>query len=568
MADPSTEPLFRHPYLAAARKGSSARAAPRRYGTRVLVASLLAAGATGAWAQQEPPVVVDRTGADQVRAGQRFQYQLEVRNQSDVPVKDVHVDEFVPPSGNQQQQQQGGGQAGQQGQQQGQQQTSQQGQQQTSQQGQQQANQQGQQQGQQSQRKSSQQGEQDGEYGVNRTIPFLAPGQSQTITVSGVARREGTLRSCVAVDYTPATCADIQVVKPDISLSCDMTRPDADLSEPDVYKGQDLGANTFYACDTVTLTCNVRNEGSGATKATKLDFDLPDGLQAADNGKQQTQIDPIDPQESQQVTLKLKAKQPGEYRLQPTLSTDRGDMTAQPISVRVIQPQLQLALQAPDKGYLDRPMSYTVNVRNPGDVTVPNTRLTIDPPEGLENLSFSSENGTEDEGSFSIGALRPGQSRSVSVTGNAVDPGTANLRASASGYCAESQEKTAQVQLQGVPALVLVAYDERDPVAVGNRTSYDIKVRNQGTAPADKVKLSGKLGDQLGFVEGNGRTKVTGSGTSFNLAPIEQLKPGETAAWNITVEGKNAGYSQLDLELTSSATKRTMTDQEPTRVIQ
>lgn len=579
-----------HSARSSASSGQGARASARarqqgRWAARGAIGRILGAvfllGTASAVAQEAAPVVVDREGAQQVRAGERFEYQLKIRNQSDVPVKDVRVNEFVPPTQEQQDQrrqqaqrqqgQQNQGQQGQGQQAQGQQAQGQQGQ------GQQAHGQQGQgQQAQRSQQAQGQQGEGDqqaqgqqgeqkrqGEYGVSRTIPYLAPGDSETITVSGVARQEGELRSCMTVEYVPATCTSIQVVKPDISLSCDMQRP-----QGDIYQQSDLAANAFYACDEATIICRVNNEGSGATKPAELRFDLPSGLKPAEGEQASMQVDSIEPGGSSEASLRLAAEQGGEYQVQPTLSTDTGEMTAEPISVRVLDPQLELAVQAPSEDYLTRPVSYTVNLRNPGDVAVPRTRLSIGAPEQLENVSVSSENAVGADGSFDIGMLRPGDSRSIEVTGDAIEPGEAVLRASAQGYCVAVQERTAKVQLKGVPALMLVAYDERDPIAVGNKTVYDIKVRNQGTAAADNVQLSGRLAEQLQFVEGSGQTKITGSGSSFQLEPVKTLEPGQSAAWTVTVKAESEGYGRLDLDMKSSATKGSITEQEPTRVIQ
>jgi len=542
-----------------------------------VLATVLLAGTASAVAQEGAPVVVEREGAAQVRAGERFEYQLKIRNQSEVPVKDVKIDEFVPPTqgqqaqGQQEQQDQDeqDQQQAQSQQDQKQAQTQQDQQQAQGQQDQQQAqDEQGQQQaqgrqGQQTKGQQKQKQQRRGEYGISRTIPYLAPGDSETITVSGVARKEGELRSCIAVEYVPATCTGIEVVKPDISLSCDMQRP-----EGEIYQQQDLAANAFYACDQVTITCRVKNEGSGATRPAELSFALPSGLKPAGDGEATMQVDSIEPGESSEATIQLAAQQGGEYELQPSLSTDEGEMTAEPLMVRVLDPQLELAVQAPSEDYLNRPVSYTVNLRNPGDVPVPRTRLSIDSPAKLENVSVSSEDRASDDGSYDIGMLRPGDSRSIQVTGDATEAGEATLSATAEGYCVQAKEKMAKVQLKGVPALVLVAYDNRDPVAVGNETVYDIKVRNQGSAAADNIELEGKLGQQLTFVEGSGQTKVTGSGTSFQLAPVKKLEPGQSAAWTVTVKGESEGYGRLDLDMKSSATKRSVTEQEPTRVIQ
>jgi uncharacterized repeat protein (TIGR01451 family) len=116
--------------------------------------------------------------------------------------------------------------------------------------------------------------------------------------------------------------------------------------------------------------------------------------------------------------------------------------------------------------------------------------------------------------------------------------------------------------------LVLIAYDQNDPVVVGNETTYDIKVKNQGSGVANEVNISGQLGDQFAFIEGTGDSEVTNDGTSFNFAPIASLEPGQTVSWTISAKAENAGYARLNLDMNSTATKRSISEQEPTRVIE
>lgn len=451
---------------------------------------------------QDAAVLVERDGEQTVRAGERFEYKVNVRNQANVPVKDVKITEFSAD-----------GKAG---------------------------------------------GE--GEEGkLAAELDHLAAGESKTFTVSGIARKEGTIQSCLAVDYSPAACTEIEVVKPDISLACEMNQPQ--MSVP-----QQSDAAMFYACEPVEVTCRVTNEGSGKTRASTLKLNVPDGLVLAE-GKTDTSIPSIAPGDTKEFTFRLNAENPNDYSLTPTLQTDQGTAEAREITFEVVKPSLELALQSPNQEFVSRPVAYSVHLRNTGDVPVPNARLNIETPDALENVSISSE--TAGEGSnYDFGTLDPGATRVINVQGDAVEAGTASLSATASGYCVTDMNKTAEVPLKGVPALVLIAFDEVDPVSVGEETRYNIKVKNQGTAPADNVAITGSLGDQLEFVSGSGDSNVSGQGSSLTLAPVSQLMPGESAAWTVTAKGTSAGYGRMDLNMKSTATKREISEQEPTRVIQ
>jgi uncharacterized repeat protein (TIGR01451 family) len=451
-------------------------------------------------------VVLEREKVDQVRAGERFEYKVTITNEADTPVKDIKINEFVTT-----------GEPGGEG--------------------------------------------EDGK--LSTTVPYLEAGESKTFDISGIARKEGKLQSCLGVTYTPATCAEIDVVKPDISLACDMAEPNTPVPNAG-------DSNLFYACEPAVVTCTVTNEGSGASQESELMLNLPSDL-SLEEGEATTTIGSIDPGAEEQYTFRINANNAGDYTLTPSLNTSQGTAEAQTINLGVVQPNLELAVQAPDQEFVSRPVAFAVHLRNIGDVAVTDAKLAIDSPDTLENLSISSEAGVDEEGVFEFETLAPGAMRTINIQGDAVEAGEASLVAKASGYCMTDiadLERTAAVKLEGVPALVLIAYDQNDPVAVGNETSYDIKVKNQGTGVANEVSITGELGEQFTFVEGTGDSTVTGSGTSFNFEPISKLEPGETVSWTISAQAQNAGYARLNLDMNSTATKRSITEQEPTRVIE
>lgn len=584
----------------------------------LLPALLITFGAAPA-AQAQSPLVVERDGADTVRAGERYEYELTVTNQSDVPLRDVTIKEFTVSdatekagqqssgqrqSGRQSDQQQSNAQNDQQRQhrqpqterqrqqqlseerQRSQEQSSQQGSPQNASESYQvigneqqslgsdtrtnQAQQSSRNQGQQSSRQQS--GSQQAQSResmqspgdmLSERIPFLREGESRTLTVSGIARQEGVLRSCMAIDYQPAVCSEIEVVKPDISLACEMEQPQQQVTMTGDAQ-QDIA--TFYACETVNVGCTVTNEGSGRTRQSTLVLGSPDSLRL-EQGEAETTVRGIDPGDSEEFNFTLASTEAGRVQLTPMLETEEGTAEARPIEFQVVQPQLEVAVQAPSEEYVSRPVNYTVHIRNTGDVAIPRAQLMLELPEALENISVSSEVQQNGSDEFNFEMLEPGASRMINIQGDAVEPGEAELVARASGYCVEDIERTASVPVQGVPALVLVAYDERDPVTVGENTVYDIKVKNQGTASADNIEITARLGDQFEFVEGSGDSEVQGDGTSVQFAAINELPPGETVSWTVRAKANEAGYARLNLELDSTATRRSITEQEPTRII-
>jgi hypothetical protein len=89
---------------------------------------------------------------------------------------------------------------------------------------------------------------------------------AKTIDVTGVAKAEGTVDTCIAVDYKPTLCAVTQVVNPIIQLTKEAPA-DVDL------------------CEGIRYRYVISNVGTGTEKDLTIEDALPEGL-ATDDGKQ------------------------------------------------------------------------------------------------------------------------------------------------------------------------------------------------------------------------------------------------------------------------------------------
>lgn len=417
------------------------------------------------------------------------------------------------------------------------------------QQGQQTQGQQSQQQGQQAQQQD-QQSQPGGQPTTQPTqqqlvrwqIGELGPRASQTIEVTAVARQTGELAACLAATAEPAMCSVLNVINPQLQLT---------LQAP----------NQTYRCDPVTLRYTLTNTGTGPARNVVIQHPLPDGLTTAE-GQNQVSINVGELPANQPKTfdLQLKATRTGDFKIDPVAKSEGDQARAQAATIAVRESQLAVQVQGPEWQYVNQPTTYNVRVENTGEVPAREVRLLLDAP-GL----------AQDARDRKIGTLEPGQTREVPITLHAGGPDQPlKLVARAEALCSAKMDKAqgvATTEVRGVPALRLEMVDNTDPVQVGQNTIYTITVKNQGSAPAKNVQISGNLPQQLKFVSGQGVTNVNAEGQKLNIDPLDQLAPGDAVSWQIQARADQPANALMRIELKSESLPQPVPEAEPTRLI-
>lgn len=389
-----------------------------------------------------------------------------------------------------------------------------------------------------------------GRRAVGQAIGRLNPGESRAVTFQGIGRSEGTLQRCLTVDYRPAWCATVQVVKPNLAIAQRLTQP----------RG--------YICDDFAVHYRVTNPGSGATEPVHLRVQLPDGLVTAEGAAAaDVELGPIGPGESVEKQIALAAARPGEFEIYAVAETADLQVESQRATLFIAQPEIALRADGPKQAYLNRPVNYTVSLRNTGDVAAHNAAVKIALPDGARNVVATNQAYDPAEGVVQIGSLDPGDTYQLTVSYDAADKGEMEAHFAARAYCAEEQETTLATTIRGIPAVQLEMIDMADPFAVGEMSAYEVRVKNEGSAPDLGIQLTGKLPETLEFVSGGGATDVAGDGRSINFGKLDQLAPGETAVWRLRVRGDQPGKSNFTVELTTDTNRRPVIEQEPTTII-
>ena len=507
---------------------SAAADAPRSANKDRPASSMMLQGPTG-----RDVLEITRTPPAQARAGQEVNYTVTVKNVSDAPVQNVTVKEtftggFEVTSARQKGQTEGDEQA-----------------------------------------RNRQAGPQRKAAGKNnaqfsKNLGTLQPGKSQTIQVTGVAPEEGNVRSCLSADFQPTLCTAFNVVKPNLKLTRRVI----------VEADNELAGmkNAAYQCDTVAVRYTVKNTGSGESRDVTLTDELPNGLVTQDGAntvEKNLGTVAAGATATHEVQLKLAEgrRSGGRFTLSPAKAKSESD-TARAgrdnAPLRILKPELKIMIEGPQKQYIDRPVDYTVTVKNPSEDPALDTRVTVRTPQNADRFNIESQNASGN--TVNVGRLNGGESVQFKISMAATEPTNLSAIVKAQAYCVDAVEKTVETQVEGIAAILLEVVDRVDPVPVGENTTYEIYVKNQGSAADDNVELTATLPDAVEFVEASGDSQVTADGNTVRFQKIPTVAPGDVLSWEVTVKAKSVEKVRFRIELTSEANKRPVFELEPTNL--
>lgn len=483
-------------------------------------------------------IVLEREGLQQVRVGQSYDYTLTVTNDSKYPVMDVTIKEILTdniavdgskllPGQGQESTKQAENKEGEQSKAQ-----TQPGQDQKSQMNT----------GPQKQKDENQ-----------WTIETLMPGESRKIEVSGIAQKLGNANSCLVVDFKPSLCNEFQVVKPELEF------------ERSIVDAEGNPIERAFACDEVYFVYKLTNTGTGTTEKATIKEDLPDTFKSGNNNKDiKLTVEKLDKGKSAESRVAVSAENAARYQGRATATAGQLEANSNTGSIVIMKPELEVSIDGPEEEYLGRPLQYHIRVENTSDAPALDTVVTIESDENLDNMSVSRQKIKREGNQFMIGDLEAGESKEFAVTLDAQEPGEVTNTVIAKAYCTEEKSEKVTTNVAGIPAIRVEVIDLSDPVKVGETTTYEIRVKNQGSAEDLNIAISGKLPKEMEFVSGDGDTKITGKEQQVQFDKVDSLPPGEVVSWNVKAKANKAAKTRFRLELTSDANPKPIIEMEPT----
>ena len=375
----------------------------------------------------------------------------------------------------------------------------------------------------------------------------LEPGETVVIKVRGQSDEEGVVTTCGWASYDPLLCEQVKVLKAALQLS--KTAPEEVL-----------------ICDKIPMTLTVKNTGSSVLTGVQVVDTLPAGL-TAENGNQTVTYDigTLQPGESREVTLVAHAGQPGEYVNKAKVTTAQGVEAEASAKTVVRQPVLQLSCETPKMRYAGRPTEVKLTVCNKGDAPAANTVVTLPVPAGVQ-VAAASANAQVGTGQvvWNLGTLAPDECKTVQANRVQAQPGTLQVTATATGTCAGQVSTACQTEIAGIPAILLEVVDLEDPIEVGKNVTYEIRITNQGSAPATNVRITCQLEEAQQFVSVSGIQIAQRQDRTIVMEPIPSIEPKQTYTFRVTVKALKAANVRFHVRMISDQLKRPVEETEST----
>lgn len=325
------------------------------------------------------------------------------------------------------------------------------------------------------------------------------------------------------------------------------------------------GPMEVLSCDPIQYVITVSNIGDGVARNVVIEEDLAQGLNIVNGlAPQFFRLGDLQPGQAREVSFTVESEGSGAY-VNQVMARAEGDVIAQDqLTTIVRQPRLTITKFGPDERYVGKSADYEITVTNVGDTIAYNTLITDSVPAGMSFVNANS-GGTYANGqiAWTIPQLNPGESTTVRHSLKAFGQGTARATAWARATCAEASALST-TQVNNATGLALEVVDLEDPIEVGDETTYEIRVTNQGLAEATNIMIACELPNGQSLVTTTGPTNAKNNNGAIDFAPLPSLAPGRHATYRVVVKSNAKGDVRFRTVMTSDQLGENVTETEST----
>jgi uncharacterized repeat protein (TIGR01451 family) len=382
------------------------------------------------------------------------------------------------------------------------------------------------------------------------TLGTIRPGEEAKVEMQLMPTAEGEIGSVATVHFGADASARTVATRP--QLVVESTAP----------KRVMIG-------DQATLSITISNPGTGVATGIVLEEHIPPGLQHPAGSELEYQVGDLKPGESRKLDLPLVAHRPG---LATNLLSARGDgnlRVENKCDLEVVAPLLDVAVGGPKRRYLERQAKYELSVSNAGTAAARGVELIASLPPGLKFVSANNAGYYEESTRtvrWRLEELPANETGSVELVTLPVEPGQHALRLRGTAQKGLIAEKEQPVLVEGIAAILFQVADSVDPIGIGNETTYEVHVVNQGSKAAANVRLAIDLPPELKPMAAEGPTRYGVTGNRVDFEPLSQLAPKAETTYRLRVKAVRPGDLRARFQLLTDDMQLPVTKEESTRV--
>ena len=387
--------------------------------------------------------------------------------------------------------------------------------------------------------------------GLNWEIGTLAPGQEKRIRYQLKPTKPGEIGSVAQVVFATQASMRTVVTKPVLSIEHD--------TSPKVLMG-----------DNFVFDVIVENQGDGAATDVIISEEVPAQLEYQAGFRQlEYEVGTLLPGQKKKLRLALRAGKVGKFRNVMFASGKGGLEAKHALDLEVVAPEINVKCEGPNKRFLQRKALHQFTIENRGTAKATNVGLVARLPSGLRYVSADNR-GRYDSQSHAVywkmPELTQGVAGTVEITTIPVSVGQQNIKFEAEADLKLFSSTDHPLVVEHLVDIFFDIDDAIDPIEVGSKTSYRMRVLNQGTKAAGNVQLQVDFPPGLlpESVDGNLRHQIKGQRVIFE--PISSLPPGQEVTMSINATGKSPGDHRVVANIRADGREVAFSKEDTTRV--
>lgn len=377
---------------------------------------------------------------------------------------------------------------------------------------------------------------------------YMADGEIEHILIKVRATGAGDQANCFTAHAVPKECVSTWVGQAELQIEKSGTEEAM------------LGGDVDY-------TIIVHNKGTMDAKDVVVKDMVPDGFSHSSGDRELSyDLGTIKAGRSKSIDVDLKANERGTFTNVAVVESSNAGSDRDTAKTIVYFNQIELRKTGPAEEFIGKPAYYEVVVKNTGDRTLNDVVIRDDPDGGMRVISSDEGDVSTSGVVWRIDSLKAGEEKRYVVSMTSKRAGKHCNNASVSTANGVSDSAEACTHWKGKAALLIEMIDTEDPLLVGEKSSYEIVITNQGSADDTNVTLSATFPPQLKPIRigGDHNGEIRGQTVVFDVH--ENLPAGARINYMIEAEAQGVGDGRVKVQMDSDTLQRPVTEEESTQV--
>lgn len=315
----------------------------------------------------------------------------------------------------------------------------------------------------------------------------------------------------------------------------------------------------------------AKNNGQEPVGNLVMTVQLPPGLRHTLGSTIEAAVGDLPPQGSKTFPLPLDVTAQGRQQLTCLLQVGTEQKASAHANLEATISPLEIQGRGPGQLLLDHAAEVQIQVANPTAQAAKNVIVTAILPEGLE-FQQASDRGLYRANTRSVqwllDYLPAGRNQSLTLKLEAKSPGQHVLQLAARVQEGQEARSSIQFAVEGMTNLVVKIVGRDNTLEVGKETVYEIRVSNQGNAPATQIQMEMALSAGMQPLTAQGPVNAQVSGKNVTFAVLPRLEPRTQAVFQVAARGLVPGDNRCRVQVISAQNSFPVIREERTWVFQ